>query len=490
MMHAIRSTGRQYYKGVQVKKVTLLPPFVLPLAVLVFLFFGFGPNWLVATASLLCLLVICALLWRPGETPILLFVFIYQWLEASINIFYANWQEQPLEVFAMQGIDVLESTVLSLIGLLAMSTGVWYALRRKLLVNGDLIQRQVHQMSRSKLLGFYLITSAIGIVAVSLATFFSGLSQLLLVLSALKWTAFIILTYHNFLKNDVSKNLWYLIFLFELFLSLGSFFSSFKFVFITAFLGIVGASVKLELKKTILISFFVSIAIFFGVIWTSIKSDYRSYVNKGTNTQTVIVSYNEQLSFLGDLISSVNSESIKLASEALISRISYVDFFGAAIKYVPQVVPHSNGALWFEAVTRPFMPRLFFPNKEIIDESEKVNKYTGLAVAGFDQGTQISIGYMGDSYIDFGKYLMMPFLLVLGWVLGQCYKWLLNGKYSSGILGSAQAGAILMSVSIGTSSPKLFGGIFVSLLVIWAFNRFVVTRYLPWLVASPKLRRS
>ena len=80
----------------------------------------------------------------------------------------------------------------------------------------------------------------------------------------------------------------------------------------------------------------------------------------------------------------------------MVRRLSYVEyFFGAVLDYVPRIVPHEDGALWWDAISRPFMPRFFFTDKAIIDDFERTNKYTGFAVSGANEGTSISIGYMG-----------------------------------------------------------------------------------------------
>ena len=68
-----------------------MSPAILLVAGGLFLIAGFGVNSLLAFFAIVVLVVGCILLWRPGEAPILLFVFGYQWLQASISVFHANW---------------------------------------------------------------------------------------------------------------------------------------------------------------------------------------------------------------------------------------------------------------------------------------------------------------------------------------------------------------------------------------------------------------
>src|SRR5262249_31955031 len=77
-----------------------LPPATLPIAAALLLFGAAGPNFLLALLSIAVLIAGCLLLWRPGESPILLFTFAYPWLQGSVAIFHAN----------LLGIDVGEYT--------------------------------------------------------------------------------------------------------------------------------------------------------------------------------------------------------------------------------------------------------------------------------------------------------------------------------------------------------------------------------------------
>ncbi len=100
-----------------------LPPAALPVAVLVLLFLGPGPNFLLALLSVFVLLAGCAMLWRPGEAPVFLFIFAYQWLQASARIFHANVKGVDVAAIAYADGQVTLATILSLIVLLALSLG-------------------------------------------------------------------------------------------------------------------------------------------------------------------------------------------------------------------------------------------------------------------------------------------------------------------------------------------------------------------------------
>jgi len=263
------------------------------------------------------------------------------------------------------------------------------------------------------------------------------------------------------------------------------YFSGFKFVFLFTFLAIITTGYRLKPAQVAGALLLASGAFFLGVVWSAVKPEYRYYLNGGSNQQIIVVDRTDRINKLYDLTFQLDGEDMQSGVTALLSRMGYIDYFGAATKYVPAVVPHAGGSLLWDAVSRVFMPRLFFPDKPIIDESALVQKYTGQRVAGFDRGTQISLGFYGESYVDFGVYGMIFGLFGWGFFLGKGYRFLVQGRYSRGILGYGLATAVLLpAYGVGPSSAKLFGGIVTSLLVLYFFNRFIVPRYFSWLRLS------
>lgn len=461
-------------------------------AALIFLLFGLGPNSLLAFGSLLVLIAIVALVWRPGEVPILLYIFLYQWLETSIGIFYSNVHGITLgsETTSL-GADRQLATVLCLIGLLVQSVGVRWVIGVWQNKDRKFVEIQLRRIPQRTWLGFYLAAMVLAQIAAFLAGLFPGLSQPLLSLVYLKWVAYVILTLSTFFRSDSSKSLWFVVFLLEIVLSLGDYFSSFKFVFIFTFLSIATVQTKFSVRMKFLLGAVAIVALVFGSVWSSIKSDYRNFVSLGQQAQIVKVDYLEQITKLAELISPMDWVDLLNGFDILARRIEYVEYFGEVIGTVPKNIPHSDGELWLDAVRRPFMPRLFFQDKAIIDESLLTNLYVTSAVAGMGDGTQISLGYIAESYIDFGKYGMMLPMLLWGMILGWTYRRLLQNVQSRGVLGFGMTSALflLTSSSIGNSAAKLFGGFVVTVIVFWLFNRYVAGVAFPWIREQPLVER-
>jgi uncharacterized protein (DUF2062 family) len=67
-------------------------------------------------------------------------------------------------------------------------------------------------------------------------------------------------------------------------------------------------------------------------------------------------------------------------------------------------------------ITRPFMPRLLFPDKKSLADSKELNKYSALGVD--EKNTSISLSMVAGSYVDFGPRGMHFALLVFGLFCG------------------------------------------------------------------------
>ena len=76
-----------------------------------------GPNTPLALLAWLTLVVGIRLLWRPGEPPILLLIFIYQWIEAAIGLFYGNLLGVEADHWTEHGGQHNQAILLTLIAL-------------------------------------------------------------------------------------------------------------------------------------------------------------------------------------------------------------------------------------------------------------------------------------------------------------------------------------------------------------------------------------
>jgi hypothetical protein len=252
-------------------------------------------------------------------------------------------------------------------------------------------------------------------------------------------------------------------------------------VFFFTLLGIFAVPTRWSLSRYAAVTAFIALLLLFAVTWTGIKGEYRYYVSQGSADQAVNAAYGDRIAKLVDLTMQMDRQKMGDAAADLVNRVSYVDLFAFIVTQVPDVIPHENGALWWDAIVRPFTPRLLFPDKSGIDDSQRSNLF-GLAVAGSEDATSIGMGYLAETYIDFGGVTMMLVICAFGLALGYIYHRFLFRPPFRGFVGMALSTNLLYAmVLLETSITKLIGALVVVLLVSWLMARFVVPVLAPWL---------
>ncbi|WP_072387914.1 hypothetical protein [Hyphomicrobium sp. CS1BSMeth3] len=470
---------------------TLLPPGAIVAAFALLIIGGMGPNIELALLSIVVLIAGCLLLWRPGESPILLFIFVLPWLQGSIAIFHANWLGMGVEMLAQVPSDMRTAILLTQAGLLVHALGLRIGAGRWRRQDAHLMHEQALWLPTRRWAQAYAGAWLVSFAALTFAWLVPGLAQILLAFVTLKWAFYFMLAYVAFAGAPGGRHILAVAFLVELALGIGGFFSDFKTViFVTAFAA-VASGVRMTAKRLFGIGALAMLVVALAIVWTAVKSDYRRFVSGGEVAQIVSVDYGARISHLAGLVGQLEGPNLSKAFDEMLGRLTYVEFFGATINYVPTYVPHQHGDILWDAISRPFMPRLFFPDKAPIDDSVRTNEFTGLGVAGVAEGTSISLGWIAEAYIDFGRYGMFLSILAISVFYGSIYRRLIRWDLTRGLFGAALATAVLQGAGFLESSiTKVFGGVIVSLLMAWMLVKFILPRIAPWLLArSPRRAR-
>ena len=431
-------------------------------------------NQILTFFSLITLIISVRLVWRKNEPPIFPFIIIYHWFQISTKIFHSN-----ILNIDINGISSSNSTTqaiwLSLIGLISLSFGIYIVIKNLKFVSYNTINSYGNLYSLKKLFKIYLISFLVYAFLKGVMFSMPGLTQIISGIMKFKMLLIYLFFLISFIKKEYKLMVYILII--EVLFGLLGFFSSFKEPFFLLFLAYFTMTSKFTVKSLkILIPPILAIIVLL-MTWTAIKVDYRQRINKDSQTMVVNVSVSEQIGIFKDVINEVSADKLLLGVEIMALRLSYVDYFAEVIDFVPNIMPFENGKLWFGSITNIFKPRILFPNKKTLDDSKRTNKYTGNNVAGWDQGTSISIGYFAESYIDFG-YGMFFILFSLGMFYGVIYKILMT-RISNLFLGYAMIiGVLLFSYLFETRNDKIIGGIFTSIIVFFVLWKPLIHKYL------------
>jgi hypothetical protein len=159
-----------------------------------------------------------------------------------------------------------------------------------------------------------------------------------------------------------------------------------------------------------------------GTIWLSIRSKLRAEVSIGQSEGRF-----ERLSRVFELSSEAFAnpwEDMLTNADKLADRMWSVHWWNLTLRRVPAVLPHTDGEFIQGAVSHILQPRLLFPDKQdLMFDSDKVRKYSGVWVAGVESGTSIAFGYMPEAYVDFGVPMMYLPIFLFGLFIGVAYRY-------------------------------------------------------------------
>ncbi|QEK50319.1 hypothetical protein FYC62_00540 [Pedobacter aquae] len=426
--------------------------------------------------------ILVKLSWKNDEAPILFTALMTQYMAISVKVFYANYSNLAFDDISLHRYPdyINEAYYWGMGGLVTLALGIHFAIRGFKHTNNTSILAASHQFNGDKLGKLYLLLAIAYPILFKLSFSIGGLQQPLSKLIEFKWALFFIFMIYAFYKNEKKMFLW--IASAELLFSFTGFFSGFKDYFLILFIGMVvlyGQNFKLQ--NIIPLGVILIVGFYTLMIWQYVKPAYREFLNAGQKTQTSVRSTEESLFKLYNLVTEIDSTGIKEGFEATVNRLSYIEFLSGAIEHVPYQLEHTNGELWLGAVERVLKPRILFPEKAAIDDSEKARLYTGQDYSGVESGTSISLGYFAESYVDFGKTGMLLILLVFGFVIGSIYRYIL--KQSPDLLiGTALTIPLFFVIfNYERALDKIFGALFMYLIIYLAFNRLVIKKTIEYL---------
>lgn len=443
----------------------------------------FTPNPGLTVSSFLLLAWFFILLWRQGEPPILLLALGLQWLQVVTKVFNADVLGLPVNALNTYQGDMEKAIWLSMIALAILALGMRLALTHFKSPGRESARNEAMLFSVNKLWFFYLVSLGISFSVLAVAWVLPSLTQIALALANLKWVVYFMFAYVCFLRVE-RMPLLLLAFGIELALGLGGYFSDFKTVFFVTILAFVASGKKLSGQQIGIVLSLTAALFVMSLTWTAVKTDYREYLSGGQRAQIVTRGYAERVDYLFELVSALERKDMGNALQGMADRLSYTDFFGRALVTVPSRIPHEEGALWGGVFKHIFMPRLFFPDKPSLrDDSDITNYYTGLRFSGAGQGTSVSIGYVAESYIDFGPLGMFVPVLALGYLCGRMYRYFLSRPKMPHIVGYGLAVVVLMNtIHFETTNVKLVGGLVTSFLVAFVVQKFFVNKFVRRLV--------
>ncbi len=406
---------------------------------------------------------------QPLKPSVFTIILIYHFIQISAGVWQSNYLDKPLDY---RSSSTVYAIVVSYIGLLFLFLPIIYHQNKVPKLTFSQLKKYSDKLSIDKIFRIYII-SFFGLnVFTGLAYLVPSIAQLIISLGNIKWFLFLLFGFQSIIQNKRKKEL-YLFCALEFSLGFFSYFSEFKtIIFYGLFLALCFLQ-HLKLRNLV-IAFLSIIAMGYGgIFWTSIKGDYRSFINKGSSTQSVQVEKGDALNKLLELSESQNASTFSGATASFLDRLQYTYHLAKAMDRVPAVIPYQDGDNWLTTIIFVLTPRIIDANKGTYDASVKATKYTGIHYNGVKKGTSVSLGYFADGYIDFGYVGMFIPLLILGFIYGRSYFYFIKKSSSNLLFNYAAVGAIYMELfSFESDSIFVAGRLYVNLFVFFLLKQF------------------
>ncbi len=471
---------------------------LLALPLLVCLIFAPVENYPLSLLSFAVLALAVLLLWRPEEPPLMMLIVVYQWLQASTKLIHADLTGVPLDDMLVDGsfgaahpaLGALgEASLLSVLGLLALIVGLalghrWGTVRSKPRPQSQLlpdINGEPGSVPQRLILATALAMAGSMLIKNLQYVLPGGLTQIILPLVNLKW-AFVFALACAVLRARRGYGWLVLICAMEILLGFAAYFSAWKEVILVLVVAYFFCRPSFALKHVALGTAIVAGGLLLAVFWTAIKSDQRMFLNQGSGQQVIVTGTGESLRNAFELAATTEPEEYRMAALRLAERIAYVDYFANVLIHVPQVRQHEHGRLWWQAVTHVFTPRILFPDKPPLpSDSEQTMYYTGLRLASGYQGTSISLGYMAESYVDFGVPGMFLPIFLWGLLVGYALNAMVGRFGGSDLVWGAGVVIILGTLILEVAAVKMVGGTLMSIIVMFLLFRFLGADIVSWI---------
>ena len=280
----------------------------------------FFTNGLILFVGMLIFFMLFNNLQQPYKPAVFTIILFYHFIQISAGIWQSNYLGEDINYRS----DSTENAIImSYVGLLVLFLPIIYyqnkipAVTRKILIKHAEIL-SIDKTFRAYIISFFAMNALIGI-----AFLIPSLTQIIFSLGNIKWMLFLLFGFQSILKKRKTKE--FIIFsLLEFAMGFYSYFSEFKtiiFYILVLFLSLV---VIIRFNKMMIAALAVAALVFGGVFWTSIKGEYRTFLNKGSKSQSVQVEKGAALDKLLELSEKQDANTFNGAMEDFLDRLQLV----------------------------------------------------------------------------------------------------------------------------------------------------------------------
>ena len=416
--------------------------------------------------------ILISLVDRPRTPSVVVYYLLYMWVEAAARVLLASLDGESLGDGPF-GPDVYRAFWYSMASLVVLAITFRVCLSSLPALSEEQLNEH-RRWSLPALFYLYLTTVALSFALVPLASLSVGIAQPVIALGSLKFVV-IFMLFATVLSTGNGIKMLLAVVLIEVITGFTGLFAGFKTVFIVLLL--VALSLRVPLRITNIVGGIATTTVLLGlgVFWTAVKSEYREVATGYSNTQTISSTVGDRTSVL--IGHALHPEEIDwgLAADQLLRRIAYIDFFGASIGVSETAPEPESFARWRDALEHVGKPRILFPEKTALNDTEVFLRYVRTGIGDEDRsGTSISIGYLAENFIDFGFPGMLAPIAVMGVLVGFMLRYFMTRPVPWAMReGLVTALVLTISGGMEMSLAKFLGSTILAFVVLALCTKFL-----------------
>jgi hypothetical protein len=299
-----------------------------------------------------------------------------------------------------------------------------------------------------------------------------GLQQSAHVFGLLKFALIYMLAANVFVTGR-DTHLLILVIVAEIVLGSTGAWASYKEGFFVVLIALAGSPRRFSIHQLGIALAGIAVMIYLSLSWTAVKMEYRASV-VGGDTWT-------SLTWLAGKYFGGEINYVAAATD-LLERVGYNKFYAM----VMEANTESIQGIYLRAFTHIITPRIFFPDKAVLDDSAETAKVLGWSIDG---NTSIGLGYVAQAHIDFGfPGLLFP-MIVLGAIVGTIYAYFLTRPAPLLLREAFAVACLFSSLAFAGNIDKQFGGLIMTLLVLACVLRYGAPTFDRWLQDGRHLTR-
>lgn len=377
-------------------------------------------DW-IAGLGVLTLWLVWTLLAAEGKPPVLRIALSFQWVQVTCGIYYFALTGREVE--AMYASDYRPMVLIGLGCVVVLAAGLALGIR---VARSQLSAKEESDrfaFTWKTLLTAWLVSILAQGVVREVAWQIPMFTQGILAVGYLR-LGIVFLVFRRLVAPRMRWT-WFLgILTIELGLGFTGYFAGFREPIVLAALAFIEAFDRRSPAHWARLAWICGVAVLASVLWMGIRTTYRQQVDYGGMSRAQRL---ETVSVLSSQWFESGTGLILDDFDQVIERIWAIYYPALAVARVPEMLPHEDGALMWDALKHIVTPRFLFPDKGFLaSDSEFVRKYTGILVAGADENTSIAFGYAAEAYVDFGIPMMFLPALLFGVFVGVSHQVLLR----------------------------------------------------------------